>query len=59
MSDIFYGCSYLTNINLSNFNTQNVKYMIDIFKECDKLKKNNVITFDQKLLDEIQYKLKD
>ena len=59
MSDMFWGCSYLTNINLYNFNTQNVKYMTDIFKECDKLKKKNVITCDKKLLEEIQYRLKD
>ena len=30
MTDMFYGCNSLTNIDLSNFNTQNVTNMTDI-----------------------------
>jgi len=53
MSDMFYICSSLTNINLSNFNTNNVKYMDGMFHECGKLIKNNVITKDKRILNEL------
>ena len=37
---MFDGCSSLKEINLSNFNTNNVEYMSKIFFECsDALKK--------------------
>ena len=36
MSGMFYNCSSLTSLNLSNFNTNNVKYMNDIFKNINK-----------------------
>ena len=47
---MFYGCSSLNNLNLSNFNTQNVTDMIDIFYGCSSLNKNNVIADDNKIL---------
>ena len=53
MRSIFNGCSSLTNINLSNFNTNNVKYMGDMFSGCYKLNKNNIITKDKKILNEL------
>ena len=36
MSCMFYGCSSLTELNLNNFNTNNVEYIRDIFYECSK-----------------------
>ena len=40
MSYMFYGCSSLNELNLSNFNTINVNYMMDMFSGCsDELKK--------------------
>ena len=47
---MFYGCSSLTNIDLSNFNTNNVTDMYGMFSGCSKLKKENVITKDKKIL---------
>ena len=47
---MFYGCKALTNINLSNFNTQNVTDMYFMFRDCNALKKENVITNDIKIL---------
>ena len=34
---MFYGCRSLTNIDLSNFNTQNVINMDFMFYECNSL----------------------
>ena len=47
---IFSYCSSLTNINLSNFNTQNVTDMKDMFKGCNSLKKENIITKNKKYI---------
>ena len=47
---MFSGCKSLTNINLSNFNTQNVTNMSDMFSGCKSLKKKNIITKDKKIL---------
>ena len=47
---MFYDCNSLTNLNLSNFNTQNVTNMSDMFRGYDSLKKNNIITNDNKIL---------
>ena len=52
MSWMFYCCNSLTNLNLSNFNTQNVTDMSDMFSYCNSLKKNNIITKDNKILNE-------
>ena len=48
----FLGCSSLTNIDLSNFNTDNVTDMWGMFKGCKALKKENIITQDKKILNE-------
>ena len=50
MSGMFYNCHLLTNLDLSNFNTQNVINMKSIFYGCNSLKKNNIITKDNKIL---------
>ena len=55
MNDMFSCCSSLININLSNFNTQNVTNMggiSGIFFNCKSLSKNNIITKDNKILNE-------
>ena len=49
---MFYECNSLTNLNLSNFNTQNVTDMSWMFRDCKSLKKNNIITKDNKILNE-------
>ena len=37
VNTLFRDCKYLVNINLSNFNTQNVIYMGGMFEECSSL----------------------
>ena len=39
---MFYGCSSLQSLNLSSFNTTNVKNMSDMFSGCSSLTKENV-----------------
>ena len=46
MGDMFSGCSSLTNLNLSNFNTQNVTYMDYVFSECSSLTNINLSNFN-------------
>ena len=48
MGFMFYGCSSLTNINLSNF-TFKVIYG-SMFDGCSSLKKENIITKDKRIL---------
>ena len=52
MSSMFSNCSSLISLNLSNFNTKNVKYMSCMFFGCKKLNKNNIITKDERILNE-------
>ena len=40
---MFFGCNSLTNIDLSNFNTQNVTNMSDMFYGCNSLIKKYII----------------
>ena len=54
MSWMFCDCKSLTNLNLSNFNTQNVIYMFWMFHGCNSLTKKNIITKDNKILEEIE-----
>ena len=56
MSGMFDDCSSLTNLNLSNFNTQNVTDMSYMFSGCDLLTKNNIITKDKRILNEYNNK---
>ena len=39
---MFYGCNSLTNIDLSNFNTQNDTDMSYMFDECNSLIKKRI-----------------
>ena len=43
---MFSGCWSLTNINLSNFNTNNVTNMSDMFRECSSLTNINLSNFN-------------
>ena len=43
---MFSGCNSLTNLNLSNFNTQNVTNMSFMFSECDSLTNINLSNFN-------------
>ena len=43
---MFYGCSSLKEINLSNFNTNNVNDMKEMFSSCSSLKKINLSNFN-------------
>ena len=50
MSSMFLDCKSLTNLNLSNFNTQNVIDITWMFDNCKSLKKENKITKDKRIL---------
>ena len=52
MKEMFCDCNSLTDLDLSNFNTQNVTDMNEMFSYCNSLKKNNIITKDNKILNE-------
>ena len=49
-SYMFFGCSSLTNINLSNFNNNNVNDMSGIFWGCSSLKKEKIISKNNDIL---------
>ena len=55
MSDMFWGCSSLTNINLSNFNTQNVKNMSSMFSRCNSLTNINLSNFNIQNVTDMSY----
>ena len=46
MSDLFYDCSSLTSLNLSNFNTNNVNDMRYMFSYCSSLTSLNLSNFN-------------
>ena len=46
MTSIFNGCNSLRNIDLSNFNTQNVAYMGCMFFGCKSLTNINLSNFN-------------
>ena len=50
MSFMFNDCNSLISLDLSNFNTQNVIDMGCMFDGCNSLKRENVITKDDKIL---------
>ena len=54
-SYMFYNCNSLINLDLSNFNTQNVINMRFMFFYCNSLKKKNIITRDNRILEQIHY----
>ena len=43
---MFYDCTLLTSINLSNFNTNNVTYMNSMFYNCSSLSSINLENFN-------------
>ena len=45
MSYMFYGCSSLKELNLTNFNTNNVTNMSFMFTECSSLKNLHLTNF--------------
>ena len=53
MSFMFNNCSSLTKIDLSNFNTQNVTDMRWMFSDCSSLRKENIITKDLRIKDQL------
>ena len=55
MSYMFDGCESLTNINLSNFNTQNVKYMSHMFFWCESLIKIDLSNFNTQNVTDMSY----
>ena len=66
---MFYYCSSLTSLNLSNFNTNNVTNMSRMFSSCSKLTSLNLSIFNTKnvkdmncmfsgCLDELKLKIK-
>ena len=46
MGGMFSGCSSLKELNLSNFNTNNVTNMVAMFYECYSLKELNISNFN-------------
>ena len=50
---MFSNCSSLTKIDLSNFNTKNVTNMNWMFLGCSFLRKENVITKDSRIKDQL------
>ena len=46
MSEMFYGCSSLSSLDLSNFDTSNVIYMKDMFYGCSSLSSLDLSSFD-------------
>ena len=46
MTCMLYGCSSLKELNLNNFNTNNVTNMCCLFSECSSLKELNLNNFD-------------
>ena len=52
---MFSECKYLTNINLSNFNTQNVINMSFMFKECESLTNINLSNFNTQNVADISF----
>ena len=70
MSCMFSGCSSLKELNLNNFNTNNVTDMICMFYGCSSLKELNLNNFNTNnvtnmsgmfsgCLDELKYKIKN
>ena len=49
---MFSNCDSLKDLNLSNFNTQNVTNMSSMLSCCKSLNKSNIITKDVKILNE-------
>ena len=55
MSYMFYGCEYLTSIDLSHFNTELVTTMTNMFEECYSLSTLDVTSFDTHEVNDMSY----
>ena len=55
MSYMFSGCSSLKEINLSNFNTNNVNNMSCMFYKCSSLKELNLSNFNTNNVTDMRY----
>ena len=54
MNCMFKDCSSLTNINLSNINSNNFINTYEMFSGCKKLIKDNIIVYDKKILEQLK-----
>ena len=55
MKELFYGCSSIKSINLTNFNTRNVLYMDSMFYQCKSLLKIYLNSFNTENLLSFSY----
>ena len=55
MSYMFYNCTSLTSLNLSNFNTNNVKDMEGMFFNCSSLTSLNLSNFNTNNVNDMSY----
>ena len=55
MDSMFYKCSSLKELNLSNFNTNNVIDMHSMFYKCSSLKELNISNFNTKKIKDMKY----
>ncbi|TWO99279.1 BspA family leucine-rich repeat surface protein [TM7 phylum sp. oral taxon 351] len=47
MKNMFYGLSNVTSLDLSSFDTRNVKQMDNMFQRVSKLDKSREVTFER------------
>ena len=52
---MFFGCSKITEIDLSNFDSSQVIYMVDMFYGCSSLKSINLYNFDTSKVSHMEY----
>ena len=52
MGHMFYGCSSLKELNISNFNTKNVTFMDDMFYGCSVQFQNKIRTQNKNIKEE-------
>ena len=55
MTDMFSFCSSLKELNLNNFNTNNVKYMSRMFQGCSPLEELNLSNFNTNNRTDMEY----
>ena len=58
MSSMFFNCYSLTSLNLSNFNTNNVKNMSYMFYNCSSLISLNLSNFNTNNVKNMKYMFK-
>ena len=59
MNWMFCGCSSLKELNLSNFNTNNVNNMEYMFSECSSLNELNLSNFNTNNVSNMRYMFKE